>query len=163
MCAVVKKRRVQPRSLGALVAPGTAAAARVDDLKATALTWGFWTGAALLLGGGGYLLTRTVIRDNQQHNAQDNAATSGQPSYWADRLFAAFNPSSSGFSDGTDEELVFGTLREIPSRRMWEETVKAYSRLTRGGSLTVDLREEMTTLWSNDEWMQALAIINSKP
>lgn len=163
MAATVKRKHRKSGQLGALVRAGSQAETSLDNLKVVALNVGFYAGAALLLGGGGFLAVRSLVRAIRERSAENDSSMDGRPAYWAGQLIAAFNPSGWSTPDGTDEELVFATLRAIPTKAMWAKVQKAYRDLTNGHSLDQDLRDELTSIWGNSDYMTALQILNQKP
>ena len=162
MATTTKKKRRTTKPLGSLVRAGSKAEAGLDDLKVLALQVGFYAGAALLLGGGGYLAVQHVVRIIRERSSENDSSIDGRPAYWAGQLLAAFSPSGTSY-DGTDEDLVFETLRAVPTKSMWAKVQTAYRNLTRGGSLDADLRNELTSWLGSDDYQTALQILNSKP
>ncbi|MEM6271422.1 MAG: hypothetical protein AAF998_18445 [Bacteroidota bacterium] len=116
---------------------------------------------AVVAGASGvlYLILRGVLK-NQQYNRTVNASDdTGEPDWFANRIYDAFNPDTP-FGWGTDEELVRDTISDVPHRKFWEQVKGKYFDLTKRTShLMEDLEKEV----SNHMKAEILAIIDSMP
>ncbi len=157
-------RRKRRRKSG-LAGPAT------DQVKAewiNRLAWvGGGVGAAVLGVWGAKQLWKSTVGEIRQNNAIAETTVDGRPAFFANELAIAFNPSGSQtmsdfFGDGTDEEKVIALLRQIPSRRVWEQTIAAYSKLSKGRNLTKDLQDELTSFLGNEDWDTARQILAAK-
>jgi len=163
-------RRAAPRRKRS-TRPGLGAT-DMDDLKAKWLDRLLVAATGMGVVGGGYLLVKKLYKGTVgeiQYNKQLTQTTeSGRPAFYANQLQIAFHPSGSQtmsdwFGDGTDEEKVLSILRDIPDAETYAETVRAYSTLTGGRKLNEDLKDELTSIWGNEYYDQALQILNGKP
>lgn len=99
-------------------------------------------GGKVILVGGGILLTRKIIRDIDKRNAEREAARDPNVKQ-ALSLQTAMNPSGEPWlraMDGTDEKAIFATAKQITD---FKKVSTAYSKLTKGRSLTSDLSSEL--------------------
>ncbi len=145
--------------------------AATDQVKAewiNRLAWvGGGVGAAVLGVWGVKQLWKGTVGEIRQNNAIAETTVDGRPAYFANELSIAFHPSGSQtmsdfFGDGTDEQRVLALLRQVPSRRVWEQTISAYNKLNKGRNLTEDLEDELTNFLGNEDWDAARNILAAK-
>lgn len=117
--------------------------------------------AAVALALVGYKYSKAAIQEIQQGNTESSTTTAGSSAYFAARLIAAFDRTGFEIWDGTDEELAFQVAREIPSAAVYKDVMRDYQRLT-GKNLNEVAREELTSVFGNEDYDTWLAILNSK-
>lgn len=108
------------------------------------------------LGLGAFFGVRALVRTFKRNNRERLALQEGNPASFATRLKMAFE-NDNAFGWGTDEELVYQTLEQIPSAVLMRKVIRAYKDLY-NSNLAADLRSELST----QEYAIALEIINSK-
>ena len=111
---------------------------------------------ATAAGAGTFIGIRYVVKNLKQGLQEKNALYEGDPAAYATQLKMAFE-NDTWFGWGTDEEIVFRTLEEIPSKTFFSKVQNAYRDLY-GNSLATDLKEELST----EDYIQAMQILNSK-
>ena len=132
----------------------------------------FGISTAVLLGTGGLVflagktLFKKTVGEIKEQSALKQTTTVGKGPYFAEQLQLAFTPSSNStvsryFGDGTDEAGVLKTLRDIPDKKTWLETQRAY-KILYDRTLNDDLKDELTSVWGNEDYNAAVQIINSK-
>jgi hypothetical protein len=115
--------------------------------------------AALLAtaaGAGTFIGIRFMVKNLKQGLREKNALYEGNPAAYATQLKMAFE-NDTWFGWGTDEEVVFRTLEEIPGKFMFSKVQNAYRDLY-GNNLATDLKDELST----EDYIQAMQILNSK-
>ncbi len=110
----------------------------------------------LVLGGGGFLLSR-AIRKKKADNEEMKAYEEGSEASFAKQIKMAFD-NDMAFGWGTDEEKLRAVFRAIPSRAAFVNVMKSYGKLY-NRSLMRDLQDELQTT----EYNEILAIIAAKP
>ncbi|TSE02695.1 annexin [Aquimarina algiphila] len=108
------------------------------------------------LGVGVFFAVRALVRKFKRNNRERHALQPGNPANFAIRLKMAFE-NDNAFGWGTDEEVVFDTIEQIPSASMMRKVERAYKDLY-GNNLSADLANELST----EEFAIAQEIINSK-
>ncbi len=108
------------------------------------------------LGIGVFFAVRALVKKFKRNNREMNALEPGNPANFAIRLKLAFE-NNKPFGWGTNEEVVFRTLEEIPSDAVRRKVERAYKDLY-GRNLSADLMDELST----EEFAIAQEIINSK-
>ena len=111
---------------------------------------------ATAAGAGTFIGIRYVVKNLKQGLQEKNALYEGDPAAYATQLKMAFE-NDTWFGWGTDEEIIFRTLEEIPSKAIFSKVQNAYRDLY-GNSLAADLKEELST----EDYIQAMQILNSK-
>ena len=107
-------------------------------------------------GAGTFIGIRYVVKNLKQGLREKNALYEGDPAAYATQLKMAFE-NDTWFGWGTDEEIIFRTLEEIPNKSMFSKVQNAYRDLY-GNNLAADLKEELST----EDYIQAMQILNSK-
>lgn len=98
-----------------------------------------------------------AIKNSKPTNAKGSEkAKIYDPVGWAKRIHAAVSYSWFGFLPGTDEEAIEAVFQEIPTKRAFYDTGKAYRKLY-AASMVADLDGDLD--WSLD-WR---ALLNKKP
>ncbi len=125
----------------------------VQDYKTVVLysVLGLGTATALFLG------TRHLVKQAQTNTAESHSMEEGEPATYAKQLKMSFD-NDMWFGMGTDEDLLFRTLSEIPTQGMYSKVQKAYLAMYKA-NLNADMESEL----SSDLYNQALRIISSKP
>ncbi|TSE03232.1 annexin [Aquimarina algiphila] len=108
------------------------------------------------LGIGVFFAVRALVRKFKRNNRERHALQPGNPANFAIRLKMAFE-NDNAFGWGTDEEVVFDTIEQIPNASMMRKVERAYKDLY-GNNLSADLMSELST----EEFAIAQEIINSK-
>lgn len=108
------------------------------------------------LGAVGFFGIRALVRKFKRDIREGQALNEGNPANFAIRLVMAFE-NDNAFGWGTDEEVLFRTLEQIPTASMMRKVQRAYRDLE-GRNLAADLQSELTT----EEFAIANEIINSK-
>ncbi|WP_282088281.1 hypothetical protein [Aquimarina algiphila] len=108
------------------------------------------------LGIGMFFAVRALVRKFKRNNRERHALQPGNPANYAIRLKMAFE-NDNAFGWGTDEEVVFNTIEQIPNTAMMRKVERAYKDLY-GNNLSADLASELST----EEFAIAQEIINSK-
>ncbi len=108
------------------------------------------------LGLGAFFGVRALVRTFKRNNRERLALNEGNPASYATQLKMAFE-NDNAFGWGTDEEMVYRILEQIPSTSLMRKVLRAYKDLY-NSNLSADLKNEMTT----QEYLIALEIINSK-
>ena len=109
------------------------------------------------LGAVTFLGIRALVKKFKKNIREGQALEEGNPANYAIRIQMAFENDNS-FGWGTDEEVLFRVLEEIPTESMMRKVGRAYRDLT-GRNLAADLQSELTT----QEFAIANEIINTKP
>lgn len=158
-----KRRRKGLRGLTTASRPGVAAD-RLDNIKADALKVGLIAATGSLIVAG-LMLSKGAIKravaDSKEENAIQQVTTTNSPSYHAERLRAAFNPSGIEWlrdTDTTDVTGVMNVARAIRTRNDMVKVGQAYQAMTRRRLLD-DFRSEL----SPSEGQQFWSIIGKKP
>ena len=125
----------------------------VNDFKTVVLygTLGLGTTAGL------FLLGRHLLKKTQVQRVENQSATEGNPATYAKQFKMAFE-NDMWFGMGTDEELIFETMRAIPTKSLYGEVQKAYYTLYRS-NLNADLEDELTSA----EYNKVISILSVKP
>ncbi|WP_238354360.1 annexin [Fulvivirga marina] len=110
-----------------------------------------------IAGVGTFLLVRKVVRDIKKKARQKKALNPGNPASDAIQLKMAFE-NDLWFGWGTNEDLVFQILEDIPDSRHMRKVQQAYRDLYK-----IDLVADMQAELDSEEFAKALNIINSKP
>ena len=108
------------------------------------------------LGLGVFLGVRALAKRFKKDLASRQVLSKGSAQGYASRLKMAFDNDNT-FGWGTDEELVFRTLEQVPSSAVMRKVQRAYRDLY-GRHLSADLQDEL----SSQEYGAALQIINAK-
>ncbi len=108
------------------------------------------------LGLGAFFAVRALVRKFKRNNRERLALNEGNPANYATQLKMAFE-NDNAFGWGTDEEMVYRILEQIPSASLMRRVLRAYKDLY-NSNLSTDLKNELTT----QEYAIALEIINSK-
>ncbi|TSE03063.1 annexin [Aquimarina algiphila] len=108
------------------------------------------------LGIGMFFAVRALVRKFKRNNRERHALQPGNPANFAIRLKMAFE-NDNAFGWGTDEEMVFNTIEQIPNASMMRKVERAYKDLY-GNNLSADLANELST----EEFAIAQEIINLK-
>ena len=108
------------------------------------------------LGLGVFLGIRAMAKRFKKDRASRQVLSKGSAQGYASRLKMAFDNDNT-FGWGTDEELVFRTLEQVPSSAVMRKVQRAYRDLY-GRHLSADLQDEL----SSQEYGAALQIINAK-
>jgi hypothetical protein len=96
------------------------------------------------------------LKKQKKNKVQQGAMEEGNPATYATLFKMAFdNDNMLGW--GTNEELVFQTARQVPSKKFYDKVQSAYSTLYQS-QLNADLKSEL----SSDEYVQVMQIINAK-
>lgn len=102
-----------------------------------------------------YLAYR-FLKKHKQDKVQQGAINEGNPATYATLFKMAFdNDNMLGW--GTNEEMVFQTAKQLPTRKFYDSVQSAYATLFKS-QLNADLKSEL----SSDEYLQIMKIINSK-
>ena len=139
-----------------------AAAIAAQAIKSTPrpkVSVGRTTSAVLLatgLGAAAFLGIRALVNKFKKDIREGQALEEGNPANFAIRLVMAFE-NDNAFGWGTDEEVLFQTLEQVPTASMMRKVERAYRDLE-GRNLAADLASELTT----EEFAIANEIINSK-
>jgi hypothetical protein len=119
-----------------------------------AIKWGLLS--LLVLGGGGFLLSR-AIRKKKADTEEMKAYAEGSEAAFAKQIKMAFD-NDMAFGWGTDEEKLRAVFRAIPSRQAFLSVLKSYQKLY-NRSLMRDLQDELQAT----EYNEMMAIIAAKP
>jgi len=109
---------------------------------------------AAFIGGTGFLLWRESKKGFQrttENKLFDRSDNQGTAEFYARRINSAFGI----FID--DDDIIFQTIRDIPSRDMWEQVKNAYAKMF-NENLIVELEDQM----SLSEMIEIQEIINAK-
>ncbi len=101
---------------------------------------------------GRHFIHKKAVKHTEKHSAEE-----GNPATYAKQLRMAFQ-NDNDFGWGTNEELVYSTIREIETKAAYAKVQSAYYTLY-GKSLNADLEDEM----SSDEYNEVIRIISAKP
>jgi hypothetical protein len=105
---------------------------------------------------GMFFLIRHFVKKAQVSKIEAHSLEEGDPGNYAKMFKAAFENDNS-FGWGTDEELVFNTMRQIPTKAMYQKVQNAY-KIMYGSDLNADLADELDI----DELTKAEQILNLK-
>jgi len=108
------------------------------------------------LGLGTFFVGRALWRSFKRNAREGQVLTEGNPASFATQLKMAFE-NDNAFGWGTDEEMVYRTLEQIPNASMMRRVQRAYKDLF-GQNLSSDLTNELST----QEFAIAQEIINAK-
>ncbi|GAA4275948.1 hypothetical protein [Aquimarina mytili] len=108
------------------------------------------------LGLGAFFGVRALIGKFKRNNRERLALQEGNPASFATQLKMAFE-NDNAFGWGTDEEMVYRILEQVPSASLMRKVLRAYKDLYKN-NLSADLKSELST----QEYAIALEIINSK-
>ena len=108
------------------------------------------------LGAGAFWGIRALWKKFKKDFREGQALDEGNPANFAIRLVMAFE-NDNAFGWGTDEEALYRTLEEIPTRSMMSKVQRAYKDLV-NRNLAADMQSELTT----EEFAIANEIMNSK-
>ena len=142
-----------------------------DETNAAARTALYWlmggTVSAIALYVLGKKAYKETVGEYRENRSQQMATQDGTAAFFANQLRIAFHPSGSEtvsdwFGDGTDEEKVKQLISEIPSAKVYRETVHQYSILTGGRNLNADLGSELTSIWGNEDYDEVLSLLKAK-
>ena len=135
------------------------AAQAIKNTPRPKVSVGRTTSAILLATGLGtvaFFGIRALVNKFKKDIRESQALEEGNPANFAIRLVMAFE-NDNAFGWGTDEEVLFQTLEQIPTASMMRKVERAYKDLE-GRNLATDLASELTT----EEFAIANEIINSK-
>ncbi|GAA4277013.1 hypothetical protein [Aquimarina mytili] len=107
-------------------------------------------------GLGAFFGVRALVRKFKRNTRERLALREGNPASFATQLKMAFE-NDNAFGWGTDEEMVYRTLEQVPSASLMRRVLRAYKDLY-NSNLSADLKNELST----QEYAIALDIINSK-
>lgn len=119
--------------------------------------YGTWGAISLVAATGIFFGVRYLVREVKQDSAANDSLNPGAASNYASRLKMAFD-NDMWWGMGTDEELIYTVFREIPSKAVYDDVIKAYSNLYKGANLNTDLQDELDT----SEYQKVVEILNSK-
>lgn len=118
-----------------------------------------------VLGGGYFAFNRLVVAPAKEQSKQTElikSATTGSPANFAAKLESAmFHEHMYWLSNGTDEEVVYSTFRQMMAtsnpKKTYLDTIDSYKKQF-NRNLIEDLKEELDTR----EQATAFAILNNK-
>jgi hypothetical protein len=105
---------------------------------------------------GMFFLIRHFIKKAQVSKVEAHSLEEGDPGTYAKMFKAAFQ-NDNEFGWGTDEEMVYNTMRQIPTKAMYQKVQNAYKTLY-GSDLNADLADEL----DSDELVKVAQILNLK-
>jgi len=108
------------------------------------------------VGVGIFIGIRAVARNFKKGIRAQQALRPGNPAAIASQLKLAFE-NDNAFGWGTDEEMLFQSIENIPDKLTFKRVQKAYRDLY-GSHLSQDLKNELTS----SEYASMLMLINAK-
>lgn len=83
---------------------------------------------------------RRALKKSSERKTYAEALADGAPENWANDFYAAFHGGPFGW--GTDFPLTIKTVKEIPNKKAWDKTAKAYQKM-HGRNLAKDVWDEL--------------------
>jgi hypothetical protein len=114
-----------------------------------------YTFGGITLLGGGFMLTRFLVKKFRENKEQDNSMDEGAAATYAKEIKMAFD--NDGWY-GTNTNALRSTLHQVPTQKAFEDVKKSYQRLY-SSNLLKDMSDEL----QSSEYKEMQQIISAKP